>query len=275
MPELPEVETVRRTLEKKLVGLSIEGVEMHLPKIVRQPPPEEFSHLLKGRKILRLGRRGKYLLLHLAGNLSLVIHLRMTGRLVVTAPDTPLDKHTHAVFDLSNGDQLRFTDIRQFGRIWLAPTHELDQISGFKDLGVEPLSENFTREFMKKELRRRRTRLKPLLLDQSFIAGLGNIYVDEALHRARLHPERLAAGLNPREITHLYQSIREVLTEGINNRGTSFRDYVDGDGRPGNYQERLRVYGREGKPCAKCGKPIIRIKVGGRSSYFCPCCQKP
>ena len=275
MPELPEVETVKRTLEKKLAGLTFEAVKLHMPKIVRLPTPEEFADSLAGKKITRLGRRGKYLLLHLSGGLTLVIHLRMTGRLVYTTPKTPLEKHTHAVFALSNGDQLRYTDIRQFGRMMLAPTAELDEMPGLKTLGVEPLSGNFTREFMKKELKRRRTRLKTLLLDQSFIAGLGNIYVDEALHRAGLHPERLAVGLSPRETTHLYQAIKDVLNEGINNRGTSFRDYVDGDGRPGNYQEKLAVYSKEGKPCLKCGKPINRIRVAGRSSYFCPHCQKP
>ncbi|KJS18108.1 MAG: formamidopyrimidine-DNA glycosylase [Peptococcaceae bacterium BRH_c4b] len=275
MPELPEVETVKRTLEKKLAGLTFEAVKLHMPKIVRLPTPEEFADFLKGKKISRLGRRGKYLLLHLSGGYTLVIHLRMTGRLVYTTAEAPLEKHTHAVFALSNGDQLRYTDIRQFGRMMLAPTAELDEMPGLKTLGVEPLSGNFTREFMKKELKRRRIRLKALLLDQSFIAGLGNIYVDEALHRAGLHPERLAAGLSPRETTHLYQAIKDVLNEGINNRGTSFRDYVDGDGRPGNYQEKLAVYSKEGKPCLKCGKPINRIRVAGRSSYFCPHCQKP
>lgn len=275
MPELPEVETVKRTLEKKLSGLSFEAVKLHMPKIVRLPPPEEFADILTGKKIIRLGRRGKYLLLHLTGGYTLVIHLRMTGRLVYATPGAPLEKHTHAVFDLSNGDQLRYTDIRQFGRMLLALTAELDEMPGLKTLGVEPLSENFTREFMKKELKRRRTRLKALLLDQTFIAGLGNIYVDEALHRAGLHPERLAASLSPRETTHLFLAIKDVLNEGINNRGTSFRDYVDGDGRPGNYQEKLAVYSKEGKPCLKCGKPINRIRVAGRSSYFCPHCQKP
>ncbi len=275
MPELPEVETVKRTLEKKLAGLTFESVKLHMPKIVRLPTPEEFADSLTGKKISRLGRRGKYLLLYLSGGYTLVIHLRMTGRLVYTTPEAPLEKHTHAVFTLSNGDQLRYMDIRQFGRMMLAPTAELDEMPGLKTLGVEPLSENFTREFMKKELKRRRTRLKALLLDQSFIAGLGNIYVDEALHRAGLHPERLAAGLSPREITHLYQAIKDVLNEGIENRGTSFRDYVDGDGRPGNYQDKLAVYSKEGKPCLKCGKPINRIRVAGRSSYFCPHCQKP
>jgi formamidopyrimidine-DNA glycosylase len=275
MPELPEVETVKRTLEKKLAGLAFQAVDLYMPKIVRLPPADEFAISLVGKKILRLGRRGKYLLLHLSGGLTLVIHLRMTGRLVYISPDAPMEKHTHAVFTLSNGDQLRYTDSRQFGRMMLAPTAGLDEMPGLKTLGVEPLSENFNREFMKKELKRRRTRLKSLLLDQSFIAGLGNIYVDEALHRAGLHPERLALDLSPRETTRLYQAIKDVLNEGINNRGTSFRDYVDGDGRPGNYQEMLAVYGKEGKPCLKCGKPINRIRVAGRSSYFCPHCQKP
>ncbi|WP_104373525.1 bifunctional DNA-formamidopyrimidine glycosylase/DNA-(apurinic or apyrimidinic site) lyase [Desulfocucumis palustris] len=274
MPELPEVETVKRTLEKKLVGLAFEGIHLHMPKIVRLPQAQEFVSSLTGRKILRLGRRGKYLMLHLSGNYTLVIHLRMTGRLVYANPDTPMEKHTHVVFLLSNGDQLRYTDIRQFGRMLLAPTPELDTLPGLRDLGVEPLGEHFTREFMKKELKRRRTRLKALLLDQSFIAGLGNIYVDESLHRAGLHPERLAMDLTPRETTRLFQAIKEVLTDAVNNRGTSFRDYVDGEGRPGNNKERLQVYSREGLPCHKCGKPIHRIRVAGRSSFFCPQCQK-
>lgn len=275
MPELPEVETVRRTLEKHLVGLSFTGVDVHMPKVIRTPGLEEFNNLLVGPKITKLDRRGKYLLIHFASNYTLVTHLRMTGRLVYSPPEEPLAKHTHVVFYLSNGNQLRFADMRQFGRMSLVPTGELDSLSGLKDLGVEPLSDKFTREFMKKELRRRRTRLKSLLLDQTFIAGLGNIYADEALHRARLHPERLANDLNPREITRLYQAVREVIQEGIENRGTTFRDYVDGEGQAGNFQEMLKVYSREGQPCHCCGTSVNRIRVGGRSSYFCPQCQKP
>ncbi|MHB1042316.1 MAG: DNA-formamidopyrimidine glycosylase [Eubacteriales bacterium] len=275
MPELPEVETVKRTLQPKLAGLSFEGAEVFLAKVVRTPESFRLDELIAGKKLLKLGRRGKYLLMRLSDGFSLVVHLRMTGRLTYCGKDTPVDKHTHVVFNLNNGDQLRFADMRQFGRIWLLPTDSLESLPGFKDLGVEPFDEIFTRDFLKKELRRRHSRIKPLLLDQTFIAGLGNIYTDEALHRARINPERLATTLNAREVAHLYRAIREVLQEGIENRGTTVRDFIDSDGRAGQYQEMLRVYSRENKPCPACGKGIVKKKIGGRSSYFCPACQKP
>lgn len=275
MPELPEVETVKRTLQPKLAGLSFEGAEVFLAKVVRTPESFRLDELIAGKKLLKLGRRGKYLLMLLSDGFSLVVHLRMTGRLTYCGKDTPVDKHTHVVFNLNNGDQLRFADMRQFGRIWLLPTDSLESLPGFKDLGVEPFDEIFTRDFLKKELRRRHSRIKPLLLDQTFIAGLGNIYTDEALHRARINPERLATTLNAREVAHLYRAIREVLQEGIENRGTTVRDFIDSDGRAGHYQEMLRVYSRENKPCPACGKGIVKKKIGGRSSYFCPACQKP
>jgi formamidopyrimidine-DNA glycosylase len=264
-----------RSLQKNLTGLAITGVTINLSKVIRLPGAEEFKSALTGRSIESFGRRGKYLLIHLSGGYTLVIHLRMTGRLVYADPGDELPRHTHVILQLDNGRELRFTDIRQFGRMILIPTESLGEAPELRDLGREPLEKGFTRDFLRKELRRRRTRLKALLLDQTFIAGLGNIYVDEALHRARLHPERLANSLNPREVTRIFHAIQEVLEEGINNRGTSFRDYVDGDGRSGNYQELLRVYSREGHPCPNCRKPINRIKVSGRSTYFCPCCQKP
>ena len=274
MPELPEVETVRRTLQPKLTGLKFTGAQVLLPKIIRTPDPDEFKEILKDKKILNLGRRGKYLLINLSNGYTLAVHLRMTGRLVYCNGDRPVSKHTHVVLHLNNGCQLQFTDIRQFGRMWLAPTSSMNDLAGYKDLGIEPLDELFTRDFLKKELRRRRARIKPLLLDQTFIAGLGNIYTDEALHRAKINPERLATTLTPREVAHLHHAIRDVILEGIDYRGTTFRDFADGDGRAGSYQELLRVYNREDSPCQHCGKPIIRKKVGGRSSYYCPSCQK-
>jgi len=274
MPELPEVETVKRTLQSKLAGLIFKGAQVFLPQVIRTHEPGPFAETICDQKILQLGRRGKYLLIHLSDGLTMVIHLRMTGRLTYCRPEEPLPKHTHVVFALHNGAQLRFADMRQFGRIWLIPTTSMDKLPGLKDLGVEPFDEVFTRDYLKKELRRRRSRIKSLLLDQTFIAGLGNIYTDEALHKAKINPERLATTLTPREVAHLHRSIREVLQEGIENRGTTLRDYVDGDGRPGRYQDLLKVYGRAGKPCAGCGKAIIKVKIGGRSSYYCPSCQK-
>ena len=274
MPELPEVETVKNTLEKNLAGLTMTGVDVEMPKIIREPGLTDFIAGVTGKKITRLGRRGKYLLINLSGGGVLVVHLRMTGRLVYARPEDPLPRHTHVVFHLSDGNELRFADMRQFGRILLVQTRQLDQVKGLKDLGPEPLGHDFSREFLRRELKRKRVRLKSLLLDQTFIAGLGNIYADEALHRSRIHPERIARTLSTREIANLYHSIIEVLQEGIANRGTSMRDYVDGDGREGNYQKLLRVYNREGEPCGYCGTAITRIKVGGRSSYFCNACQK-
>lgn len=274
MPELPEVETVKRTLEKKITGLTITGVEINMPKVIREPDAEEFSKIVTGGKISRLGRRGKYLLIYLSGDKVLIIHLRMTGRLVYTDPNEPLPRHTHVVFRLNNGYELRFIDMRQFGRIQLSSIRNLNQVKGYKDLGPEPLGQDFSRDFLRKEFKRKRVRIKSLLLDQTFIAGLGNIYADEALHRARINPKRMACTLSPREIANLYRSIVEVIKEGIENRGTSFRDYVDGDGRAGDYQTLLRAYNREGEKCLNCGTPIARLKVGGRSSYFCPSCQK-
>lgn len=275
MPELPEVETVVRSLEQHLAGLTITAVDLIKPEVIRSPRPGEFAELIVGKQFLKkLGRRGKYLLLHLSGGFTLVVHLRMTGRLIYCTGEAEIEKHTHVIFHLNNGKELRFTDVRRFGRLNLVPTNQVLELSGLKDMGPEPLDKEFTREFLKKELRRRRTRIKALLLDQCFVAGLGNIYVDEALYRAKIHPERLAPELSPREAACLHKAIVEVISEGIKHRGTSFRDYVDGEGRSGTYQNHLKVYNREHLPCSHCGTAIGRIKVAGRSSYYCPSCQK-
>ncbi|MDD3653693.1 MAG: DNA-formamidopyrimidine glycosylase [Desulfotomaculaceae bacterium] len=274
MPELPEVETVKHTLGPKITGLKFTGVKILLPKVIHSPKPDEFVEQVIDKTILNVARRGKYLLFSLAEDLVLLVHLRMTGSLVYTRPEEPQSRYTHLVFSLSDGGELRFADMRQFGRLWLAPEDSLDRLAGYKDLGVEPLGAGFTTGFLKKELKRRHIRIKPLLLDQTFIAGLGNIYTDEALHRAKINPERLASSLNYREITRLHHAVREVLQEGIAHRGTTVRDFIDGDGRAGRYQELLRVYRREGEPCGRCGRPIVRKKICGRSSYYCPACQK-
>ena len=273
MPELPEVETIKRTLQPRLAGLTITGVHLSLPKIVKTPETEEFKKIIINKKILKVERRGKYLLIALSGGYTLAVHLRMTGRLVYAADDTPPAKHTHVVFHLDNGRRLIFADMRQFGGMWLVPTSSLGSLSGYRDLGIEPLDACFTVGFLKKELCRRRTRIKSLLLNQTFIAGLGNIYADEVLHRAGLDPERPAQTLTSRETARLHRAIINVISEGIGNRGTTVRDYIDGDGRAGSYQELLRVYQREGKQCQHCGQIITRKKVGGRSSYYCPACQ--
>ncbi len=274
MPELPEVETIRRSLQDKIKGKTLTGVEVFLEKIVKGVELNHLDAKLNGKKITRLDRRGKYLIIHLSGGLAIVIHLRMTGQLLYCSPEQEKAKHTHVVFHLDDERQLRFVDQRQFGKVELVSSKELGTVSGLKTLGVEPLSDDFTRELFKKELRNKRTKIKSLLLDQTFIAGIGNIYADEALFRAMINPERVASALNAREVSRLYLSIKEVLIEGIENRGTSIKDYIDGDGLQGTNQGNLRVYGRDGEQCVKCGRIIERIIVGGRSSHFCPKCQK-
>lgn len=272
MPELPEVETIVRHLRETIITARIEDVELILPKVVQTPDPALFTETLTGRQITAVRRRGKYILISLAGKLVLVVHLRMTGQLVFEPESGDYPKHTHLVLHLSNG-RLRFTDLRQFGRFWLVPDTELNAVSGLKDLGVEPLSPGFKQKDFTKALGSRRQKIKALLLNQSFIAGMGNIYTDEALFRARIHPERRADELQTREAQALYRAVKEVLGEGIAFGGTSVRDYVNGEGRTGRFQDMLRVYGRKGQSCPRCGEPIARIKSAGRGTYFCPRCQ--
>ncbi len=273
MPELPEVETIVRHLREKIITARIEDVELILPKVVQTPDPAAFIEMLTGRQFTAVRRRGKYILATLSGKLVLVVHLRMTGQLVFEPDTGDYPKHTHLVLHLSNG-RLRFTDLRQFGRFWLVSDSELDTVSGLRDLGVEPLSPCFRQKDFVNALGNRKQRIKALLLNQSFVAGMGNIYTDEALFRSRIHPERKAHELSAREAHALYRAVKNVLEEGIAFGGTSVRDYVDGEGREGRFQDMLRVYGRRGQPCPRCGEPIVRIKAAGRGTYFCPRCQR-
>ncbi len=274
MPELPEVETVRRTLEGKLVGKNIEEVNLITPDILRQPCPSNFVEIITGKKFRALERRGKYLLFRLSQGWMLVGHLRMTGQLVYCEPATPIVKHTHLIIKLDDGFQLRYIDIRRFGGFNLVEVNNMDSIKGLAALGPEPLGEDFSKEYLKKNLRNSRAKIKSILLDQTFVAGLGNIYVDEALFKAKVHPERLGSSLTPREIAALHKAIQEVLELGIENRGTSLRDYVDGEGRSGEFQKLLQVYGKYKEPCPRCRTVLLKAKVAGRTSSYCPKCQK-
>jgi formamidopyrimidine-DNA glycosylase len=274
VPELPEVETVRRSLLPKLVGHTIEGVEVRWPKAVRYPEPAVFAREIAERRVLDLERRGKHLIVRLSGDRALVVHLRMTGRLLFREEGDPVDPHTTVLFHLDRGKALHFMDVRKFGVMHLVCPEEWDQVSSLRGLGVEPLSGDFTPEYLAAALAGRKGPVKGRLLDQTRIAGLGNIYVDEALHRAGIHPVRPAGSLTRVEVGRLHGAIREVLTEGIAHRGTSVRDYVDGDGRAGVFQERLRVYRRTGQPCQTCATPIRRTVVAGRGTFFCPACQR-
>lgn len=270
MPELPEVETVVRGLQG-LVGRRITDVEVRWERTVAVPDVETFVRRLQGRRIEEIKRRGKWVVIRLDGGFFLLIHLRMSGRLVVGWGSGADDRHLRVVLVLDDGSRLFFSDPRKFGRMALVedPEHLLG------DLGLEPLDEGFTVERLRDRLAGRRARLKSLLLDQRVVAGLGNIYADEVLWRARLHPLRRADRLTEEEVARLHRAIRDVLREAIAGRGTTLRDgrYVGADGRPGGFAPRLAVYRRTAQPCPRCGTPIQRIRVGGRGTHFCPRCQ--
>ncbi len=267
MPELPEVETLARELRPHVDGRRIERVILYWPGSVALPSPRAFIQRMEGRTIQGIRRRGKFLWFVLDEGAWLV-HLKMTGRLFVLPAPTP-DAHARADFLMDDGRVLRFHDLRKFGRLYWAPDPE--RILGA--LGPEPLDPQFRPEDLARRLAGRRGRLKALLLNQSVIAGIGNIYADEALWRAGLHPMRPASSLTPQEIHRLWKGIRAALRAGLRHHGTTIQWYRRPDGGSGEHQRYLRVYGRAGQPCVRCGTPIARQTLHGRSTYFCPACQ--
>lgn len=274
MPELPEVETIRRSLEGYLIGRVIKKIIINMPKIIKYPEPEKFKCLLESDQIIKLGRRGKYLLFYMTSGYIWVTHLRMTGQFHYCPQEEPYLKHTHLCFILDNNYELRYIDIRQFGTMYLLRPEEFHVVHGLRTLGPEPLGKDLSFKHFCQRLEGKKTILKQLLLDQTFVAGIGNIYADEILYEAGLHPERAANTLSLKEKEALYKSVRKMLQMGIDSRGTSFRNYVDGEGKEGSFQKLLRVYGRGGSPCIKCGRPLTKQKIAGRSSCFCSFCQK-
>ena len=281
MPELPEVETVARDLRPRLVGATIVGARTNWVRTLRSQDPLEFADGVTGRSILAVSRRAKQLVVELTGDVALTIHLKMTGQLFVVPAELSEDPYVRLVLELSDGRELRFRDIRKFGKIGLygrdPVTGELlEEVGGsavFAGIGPEPLDPGFTLRDFRKLIRRRKGRLKPLLTDQSFLAGVGNIYADEALWRAKLHPLRSATSLRPPDERQLYEAIRTVLAEAVERRGSSIDDYTAPDG-DGSMQETLDVYQRTGQPCSRCGHPIKRIVIGARSTHFCSWCQR-
>ncbi len=269
MPELPEVETTVRALREPLVGQTITGVRNTWPRHIATPSPEELQERIAGRRVLGIGRRGKFLVFSLSEGETLIIHLRMTGHLSVVGAETPVDAHTHTIFSLEGGRELRFRNPRKVGRVYLV--RDPQEVLG--RLGPEPLEEAFTVEALRRRLVGKTRQLKPLLLDQSFIAGVGNIYADEALFHAGLHPLRRADTLNDEEIVALHGAIRKVLQMGVEREGASIDRYVKPDGTRGSMQEAVSVFQRTGASCYRCGAPIVRIIAGGRSTHFCPVCQ--
>lgn len=274
MPELPEIETVKRTLTPHVIGRTIQTVTLLQPAVVAYPAADAFAERLQGVVITALSRRGKYLLLHMADGQTLVVHLRMTGRLLYAPADHPMPRHTHAVFALDNGHQLRFADQRRFGRLWLLAEGEADSVTGMQNLGVEPLTTAFHAGLLQEKLGRRRVAIKTALLDQHVIAGLGNIYVDETLFRAGIHPARLCCTLTAEEWEAIACVVPQVLQQAIANNGTTFRDFLDGEGREGENMPFLHAYGRVGQPCRTCGTQMQRLCIGGRGTCYCPHCQK-
>ena len=269
MPELPEVETVVRALRRPLIGQVITAVRNTWPRHIATPTLPEMQMRITNQRIEAITRRAKYLVFHLSDGETLIIHLKMTGHLFVTSVETPVDKHTHTVFELASGQELRFQDMRKFGRVYLVEdTQEI-----FGKLGPEPLEDTFTVEQLMERLNGRSRTLKPLLLDQTFIAGVGNIYADEALFDAGLHPERKADSLTTEQINALHAAIQKVLQLGIEREGASISNYIKPDGSKGDMQNAVAVFRRTDMPCWQCGNPIRRIVLGGRSTHFCPNCQ--
>jgi formamidopyrimidine-DNA glycosylase len=267
MPELPEVETIKNELLPHVLGRTIKGIDIFWDKMVRQPSLAEFRSRVIGRTITGLSRRGKYLFFHLSGGGVLVMHMKMTGSLLVN-PST--DKFSRAVFHLDNGTAVHFWDPRKFGVMWLAE----DANAIADSLGPEPLDDNFTPAALAKLLTNRTAPVKPVLLDQSIIAGIGNMYADEALFEAKIHPLKPAGKLSVDEIKRLHRAIRLVLRKALRKKGASVRNYIRPDGQPGTAHDDFNVAHGVGKNCPGCGGPIQRIVVRGRGTYLCPQCQR-
>lgn len=270
MPELPEVETIVRQLEGRITGKTIANVDVRLKKVAISPGLRPFANEVVGERIERVGRRGKFVVMELASGRSIVVHLRMTGRLIVQKQADLDFPYTNVALGFSDRSRLSFADVRQFGRMRLVERNE----HWDADVGLEPLSPEFTPAWLAMTLLNRRMPVKVLLLDQKTIAGIGNIYACEALWWAKIKPSRLSRTLNRGQAERLHGAIRDVLLRAIDLRGSSIDDYVDSEGLPGEFQRELTVYGREGEPCRTCERPIVRTVLGQRGTWWCKFCQK-
>jgi formamidopyrimidine-DNA glycosylase len=278
--ELPEVEVMRRDLEKEVIGRRIRSVEVRphrnaMRAIRRHTRRKEFADRLAGKKITKVDRRGKYIVLYLEGGDALIVHFGMTGQFVRGTKRQGLPQHTHVVVEFAQGGDLRFIDARTFGEMFVTSADALGKVKELDHIAIDPLEDTFTWQEFSYELSRRAAKLKPLLMDQKFISGLGNIYSDEVLFAAGLRYDHLSDQLSSQEVRRLYRAMREVLQEAVRFRGTTLDDeaYIDLFGKPGEFARELKVYGRKGQPCRRCRTPIDSVKISGRSSYFCPQCQ--
>jgi formamidopyrimidine-DNA glycosylase len=273
VPELPEVETVRTSLEPVLLGRTFERVAIDDPRLTRPFDPQAVARELEGERVASVERRGKYLVVRFESGRVLLVHLRMTGSFRHVPAGVPAEgPHTRAVVRLDDGSDVTYRDVRRFGTWLLVEPSELDTYLAAR-LGEEPLARGFGPAALAARLANRRAPLKPALLDQRTLAGLGNIYVDEALWRARLHPLRPANSLDADDVRALHRGIRAALRMGIARQGATLRDYAQPDGTRGSMQHEFKVYGREGEPCDRCGTPIAKTRAGGRGTWYCPTCQ--
>jgi len=274
MPELPEVETVRKTLKNLVVNKTIKDITVFWPKIIKNPlEVEQFVDAMIGETIIDVGRRGKFLIIY-TGNFALVSHLRMEGKYGLYPKEEPFDKHTHVLFHFTDGTELRYRDVRKFGTMHLYKKGDEFLTEPLIGLGPEPFSEEFTVEYLAKKLEKTNRKIKTALLDQKFFVGLGNIYVDEALFRAGIHPERIANTLNKSEISILHGEIVATLSEAVKKGGSTIRSYINSQGEIGMFQLELYAYGRNGEECKRCGTLLEKTTVGGRGTHYCPQCQK-
>lgn len=274
MPELPEVETVKRIIEPQIVGQKIIDVLLDNPQVLAHPDKDAFKKELKNQTISSMSRKGKFLTIHFASNARLVLHLRMTGQLLVTAADFPLEKHTHLISKLANGRQIRYIDVRRFGRFWFLKKDEADTVTGQDKLGLEPFDKKLTASFLKSKASTRKRAVKDMLLDQTIVAGIGNIYADEILFAAKIHPQESCCNLSDSNWRELAKKIKEIIVWGIDTNKISADEYLAGKGKEYRNTPLLKIYAREGLPCTECKTPIKRIVIAGRSSCFCPHCQK-
>jgi formamidopyrimidine-DNA glycosylase len=274
MPELPEVETVRKTLKQLVLHKQIDHISIYWPKIIKRPLEiEQFIDALSGETILEIGRRGKFLIIY-TEHYALVSHLRMEGKYGLFPKEEPIDKHTHVIFHFTDQTELRYRDVRKFGTMHLYNKGEEFEKEPLIGLGPEPFSEEFTQKYLSEKLKKTNRKVKPALLDQKTLVGLGNIYVDEALFRAGIHPERPANSLDEKEIAVLHREIVSTLGEAVKLGGSTIRSYVNSQGLIGMFQLELFAYGRKGEPCKRCGAIMEKKVVGGRGTHYCPNCQR-
>lgn len=274
MPELPEVETIKETLQQLIVNKQIEDVKVHWPKIIKAPDDiEQFKLLLQGETFRHLSRKGKYILFYL-DHYVLISHLRMEGKYRVVKGNEPVQKHTHVIFSFMDGDELRYNDVRKFGTMHLYPIGEELHLPPLNKLAPDPFEEAFTFDYFFQKLKKTDRFIKNVLLDQTVVSGLGNIYVDETLFKAGVHPLSRSSRLTKKEIQNIYKQAIETLDAAVKLGGTTIRSYVNSQGEMGMFQQELFAYGQENKPCKNCGNPITKLKVGGRGTHICENCQR-